>query len=229
LGLNPNAELMVNQSMDVHFDSANFYTLCDHLAQTDPVMAHIIGLHGYPPMWHRPNNFETLVHFILEQQVSLASALSALLRLKERIEEVTPARLLLLTDEELKACYFSRQKTIYVKHLAETLLSGQVNLDSLLHQSDEDIRQQLMQVKGIGRWTTDMYLMMVLNRTDIFPAGDLAVIRTMKMLMPLPPDVTRLQLTEVAEIWRPYRSIATYLLWHYYLNRKKRAVAPANT
>lgn len=204
-----------------HFDSSNFHTICDQLANTDPTLARIIELHGYPPLWHRANTFETLVHFILEQQVSLASALSALMRLRERIEEVTPARLLLLTNEELKACYFSRQKTVYVKHLAGALLSGHINLDTLPDLPDHEIKKQLMQVKGIGNWTTDMYLMMVLHRPDIFPAGDLAVVRTMKMLFPFPPDVTRQQLCEVAEAWRPYRSVATYLLWHYYLNRKK--------
>lgn len=209
----------------LQFDTDNFYALCDRLAATDPALRQIISLHGYPPLWQRPNTFETLVHFILEQQVSLASALSALMRLRERIEEVTPARLLLLTDEELKACYFSRQKTAYVKHLAAALLSGDLILEALPALPDGEIRRQLMQLKGIGRWTTDMYLMMVCRHADIFPSGDLAVVRTLRMLLPLPPDVTRQQLCDVAESWRPHRSIATYLLWHHYLNRKKRAVA----
>ncbi|GAB2703016.1 DNA-3-methyladenine glycosylase [Mucilaginibacter koreensis] len=207
-----------------HFDSSNIYTICNQLAQQHPVFYTIVERYGYPPIWSRPNTFETLVHVILEQQVSLASALSALLKLKERIEEITPARVLLLTDEELKACYFSRQKIVYVKHLAGAIISGQLNLEALPELPDKEIRKQLMQLKGIGNWTVDIYLMMVLHRPDIFPAGDLAIIRTMKMLMPLPPDVTRLQLTIIAESWRPYRTVATYLLWHYYLSRKKPVV-----
>jgi DNA-3-methyladenine glycosylase II len=204
-----------------HFNSSNFYTICNQLAQEHPVFNTIIERYGYPPIWSRPNTFETLVHVILEQQVSLASALSALLKLKERVEEITPARVLLLTDEELKGCYFSRQKIVYVKHLAEAIISGQLNLEVLPDLPDDDIRKQLLQLKGIGNWTVDIYLMMVLHRPDIFPAGDLAIIRTIKMLMPLPPDVTRLQLCAIAESWQPYRTIATYLLWHYYLSRKK--------
>ncbi|WP_462267303.1 DNA-3-methyladenine glycosylase family protein [Mucilaginibacter sp.] len=206
--------------MQQHFDHSNFHQICNQLAAGHPLFNTIIERYGYPPMWSRPNTFETLVHVILEQQVSLASALSALHKLKERVEEITPERVLLLTDEELKACYFSRQKTVYVKNLAGSLLSGQLDLAALPDLPDEEIRRQLTQLKGIGNWTTDIYLMMVLHHPDVFPAGDLAIIRTLKMLLPLPPDVTRLQLTAIADSWRPYRTVAAYLLWHYYLSRK---------
>src|SRR5476651_677723 len=110
------------------FTNSTFHSICDKLAQADAHLAAIINAHGYPPMWNRPNTFETLVHIILEQQVSLASALSALNKLRERVQEITPARVLLLTDEEFRACYCSRQKTSYIKYLAEALLSGQLNL-----------------------------------------------------------------------------------------------------
>src|ERR1700753_3178197 len=107
------------------FDKSNFKKICDRLAEGDADLAMIIRTHNYPPMWTRPNIFETLVHIILEQQVSLASALSALNKLRGRLEDrVTPARFLELTDEELKACYFSRQKTGYVRGLALELESG---------------------------------------------------------------------------------------------------------
>src|SRR5579864_613711 len=109
------------------FTHANFHAICDELASTDTGLGAIIKAHGYPPFWSRPNTFETLVHIILEQQVSLASALSALNKLKERVQELTPARILLLTDDEMRACYCSRQKTRYIRYLAEAILSGQLN------------------------------------------------------------------------------------------------------
>src|SRR5471030_2441472 len=106
------------------FTQSTYHAICDELAAIDPDLNSIIKTHGYPPFWSRPNTFETLVNIILEQQVSLASALSALNKLKERLQELTPSRLLLLTDEEMRACYCSRQKTAYIKYLAEALLSG---------------------------------------------------------------------------------------------------------
>src|SRR5476651_1529090 len=105
--------------MTNRFTQSNYHSLCDDLASGDADLASIIKTYGYPPFWSRPNTFETLVHIILEQQVSLASALSALNKLRERLIELTPERLLLLTDEEMRACYVSRQKTIYLRHLAQ--------------------------------------------------------------------------------------------------------------
>ncbi len=199
-----------------HEDELN--DLCDGLTALDPHFAQVIQRYGYPPFWHRPNTFETFVHIILEQQVSLASALSALNKLRERIQEVTPSRLLLLTDEELKACYFSRQKTAYCRYLAEAILSGKIDLDHLTKLPDHEVRTRLTALKGIGNWTVDIYLLMVLHRTDVFPIGDLAIINAMKKLLPVPPAVTRERLLQIADQWRPYRSIATMLLWHYYLS-----------
>src|ERR1700712_2490215 len=118
------------------FSQVDYRQICDELASADVDLAAIITNHGYPPLWSRPNTFETLVHIILEQQVSLASALSALNKLKERVQQLTPARLLLLTDEEMRACYCSRQKTAYIKYLAEALLSGHINLAEMEHLSN---------------------------------------------------------------------------------------------
>jgi DNA-3-methyladenine glycosylase II len=204
------------------FTKENYYTICDKLAATDPDLAAIIKAHGYPPFWSRPNSFETLVHIILEQQVSLASALSALNKLKERLQELTPARLLLLTDEEMKACYCSRQKTGYIKYLAEALLNGQLNLTELEDMPDDEVRAKLVALKGIGNWTADVYLMFVLQHLDIFPVGDLAAVNAMKRVKNLPADTTKEQMTEMATQWQPYRTIATMLLWHYYLSVPKK-------
>jgi DNA-3-methyladenine glycosylase II len=205
------------------FSKSNYHTICDQLAKTDVDLAHIIKTYGYPPFWSRPNTFETLVHIILEQQVSLASALSALNKLKERIQEITPARILLLTDEEMKACYCSRQKTIYIRYLAEAILSGQINLSALEELPDELVRAKLTALKGIGNWTADVYLMFVLQHPDVFPIGDLAAVSALKRVKSLPADITKEGLISATKIWQPYRTVATMLLWHYYLSAPKKS------
>lgn len=200
------------------FNQQDLTIICDELALRDADLAAIIAAHGYPPYWSRENTFESLVHIILEQQVSLASALSALNKLKEYVQEVTPARILLLTDQEMKACYFSRQKAAYVKYLAEAVLSGQLKLTELEELPDETVRAKLTTIKGIGNWTADVYLMFVLHRTDIFPVGDLAAVNAFKKVKNLPAQTSKEVLIALAEQWRPYRTVATMLLWHYYLS-----------
>lgn len=200
------------------FNHSNYHAICDELALADADLAVIINTYGYPPLWSRPNTFETLVHIILEQQVSLASALSALNKLRERVQEITPARVLLLTDEEFKACYFSRQKTTYTKYLAEAIISGQINLKELEQLPDEIVRAKLIALKGIGNWTADVYLMFVLQHADIFPIGDLAAVNALKRVKLLPKDISREEMIAVTEQWAPYRTVASMLLWHWYLS-----------
>jgi DNA-3-methyladenine glycosylase II len=203
------------------FNHSNYHTICDELAMADEAFAMIINAHGYPPLWSRPNTFETLVHIILEQQVSLASALSSLNKLKERVQELTPARVLLLTDDEFRACYCSRQKTGYIKYLAEAILSGQINLEKFELLPDDEIRAQLVALKGIGNWTVDVYLMFVLQRADIFPIGDLAAVNALKRIKAFTANTTREEIILIAAHWQPYRTVATMLLWHFYLSAPK--------
>ncbi len=205
------------------FNSSNYHSLCDTLAQQDSHLKHIIDTYGYPPMWSRPNTFESLVHIILEQQVSLASALSALNKLRDHVQQITPARVLLLTDEEFRACYCSRQKTAYIKYLAEAILSGQIDLDAFKTMPDDEIRSQLTMLKGIGNWTVDVYLMFVLQRADIFPIGDLAAVNALKRVKELPAQTTREEIVDLAAQWKPYRTVATMMLWHYYLSAPRKA------
>lgn len=207
--------------MIASFTEQNLTLLCDELALRDASFTGIISAFGYPPFWNRPNTFESLVHIILEQQVSLASALSALQKLKEKTGQITPEALLFLSDEELKACYFSRQKTIYARHLAENLLNGTLDLKQLEQLPDEEVRSKLTAIKGIGNWTTDIYLIFVLHRTDVFPIGDLAVVNALKRLKNLPIETPKEKLLQLAEAWKPFRTIATMLLWHEYLSRRK--------
>ncbi len=207
--------------MPVSFTQKIFHQLCDELASRDASFSAIISMYGYPPFWSRPNTFESLIHIILEQQVSLASALSALQKLREKIGKISAENLLALTDDELKACYFSRQKTVYARDLAANILYGNLNLDELELLPDYEIRTKLTAVKGIGNWTTDIYLMMILHRTDVFPGGDLAAVNALKKLKNLPKETSKERLLQIAEAWKPYRTIATMLLWHEYLSRRK--------
>ena len=209
--------------MPQEFTPSNFHTLCDQLASRDADLAAIIRDHSYPPLWTRPNTFETLVHIILEQQVSLASALSALNKLRERVQEITPARVILLTDEEMRSCYVSRQKSSYIKFLAEAILSGQLKLEEFHELPDEEVRAKLVALKGIGNWTVDVYLMFALQRADIFPIGDLALVNALKRVKQLPANITREEMLEIAARWQPYRSLASMLLWHYYLSTPRSA------
>ncbi|MGN7990121.1 DNA-3-methyladenine glycosylase family protein [Pedobacter sp. 22226] len=204
------------------FDQTNFLQLCDLAGNRDADLQSILDKYGYPPFWSRPNTFESLVHIILEQQVSLASALATLNKLKEKIGKVTPARLLLLNDQELRDCYFSRQKTVYVRHLAESLVSGTLSLSKMETMDDLAIRNQLKTIKGIGDWTVDIYLIFMLHHTDVFPIGDLAAINSLKKIKGLTASVSKEEVLAVADQFKPYRTIATMLLWHVYLEERKK-------
>jgi len=202
------------------FTKENFNSLCDNLAKKDKHFRSIVQQHGYPPMWTRSANFQTLIHIILEQQVSLASARAALNKLTQRIGAVTPKKLLALSDEELKSCYFSRQKTVYARCLATAIVSREINLKRLSSHEDSEIRQQLKTIKGIGDWTVDVYLIFALQRADVFPLGDLAMVTALKEIKQMPKQVSHDKLLLLADQWRPYRSVATMLLWHYYIQKK---------
>lgn len=202
------------------FHKRNLKHFYDQLAGIDADLKNIITTYGYPPLWVRPNTFETVVLTILEQQVSLASAYAAFTKLKNRITEVTPEAVLRLTDEELRACYFSRQKIGYVRGLANVVITGEINFEQLASLPDDDVRQQLKQLKGIGDWTVDIYLLHALQRTDIFPLGDLALINALKAVKALPLSTTKEEMLFLAKAWQPYRSMATMLLWHYYIQKR---------
>ena len=180
----------------------------------------IIGTYSYPPVFARSPTFETLLHIILEQQVSLASAKAALKKLKEKIGTISPEKLLLLSDIELRACYFSRQKIIYSRELATAIISKQLNLDELILLPDETVRTELKKIKGIGDWTTDVYMMMAMQRTDLFPVGDIALVNSMKAIKYLPKQTGAAALLLMAEKWRPYRTVAAFLLWHAYIKKR---------
>lgn len=202
------------------FTKDNFINICDQLSKKDKDLKKIIKLHGHPPMWTRPATFQTLILIILEQQVSLASAYAAFKKLKQKVGYITPAKILSLTDTELRACYFSRQKIIYARELAKTIQNKQINLKKLSLTADDAIRIELKRIKGIGDWSVDVYLMHALQRTDLFPLGDIALVNSLKETKQLHPKITKEEMLALAESWRPYRTIASMILWHAYIKKR---------
>ncbi len=206
--------------MNIVRNKNHFIELCDRCTEIEPKLKPVITKYGYPPFWHREPDFATLILTILEQQVSLASAKSAYNKLVERIKTITPENLLKLSDEELRACYFSRQKATYTRILANEISFGKLNLENLKMLTDEEIRSTLIKIKGIGHWTIDMYLLMSLHYADIFPPGDLATIKSVYELELVPAHASKEEIIIFMKKFSPYQSVATYILWHSYIERR---------
>jgi DNA-3-methyladenine glycosylase II len=191
------------------------------LSRRDSALASVLERHGPPPMWARRPGFPTLVHIILEQQVSLASARAAYVRLRAACGQVTPRRFVGLDDVQLRAIGFSRQKTVYARLLAQAILDGRFRPATLDALSDEAVRLTLMALKGIGKWTADIYLLMALRRPDVWPNGDLALAVAAQRVKRLPARPSPMELEAIGEAWRPWRSVAARILWHAYLQGVK--------
>jgi DNA-3-methyladenine glycosylase II len=203
-------------------DENNLITACKKLSKQDKDLAFIFQTYGLPPLWAREAGFATLIHIILEQQVSVASALSAFDKLQGKLNgEITPENLLSLSDAEMKAAYFSRQKTVYARDLAQNILNGNLDLNRFGNLSNEEIKHELKNIKGIGDWTADIYLLMAMHRADVMPKGDLALHVAWQRLNRLQYRPTSDEFLQIAERWKPLRSVAARLLWHFYLNAKK--------
>jgi DNA-3-methyladenine glycosylase II len=190
------------------------------LAGRDPALKRVLDALGPPPLWERPAGFGTLLHIILEQQVSLASARAAFQRLVVAASPLTPNRFLELDDAALHRAGFSRQKAGYGRALAEAVVRGDLDLDGLAKRSDEAVRTELLRVKGIGPWTADIYLLMVLLRPDVWPRGDRALAVAYQRLNRRKAAPSDDELAERALAWKPWRAVAARLLWHFYLNAK---------
>jgi DNA-3-methyladenine glycosylase II len=189
------------------------------LANLDSDLAKIAVDLGPPPLWERQQGFQTLIHIILEQQVSLSSARAAFDRLLAVATPLTPERFLQLNDTELKSVGFSRQKASYGRCLADAIVRRDLDIAALNSMDDETVRSELMKIKGIGRWTSDIYLLMAMLRPDIWPRGDLALAQAVKEVKRLRDRPTEEELSRISSEWEPWRSVAARLLWHYYLSR----------
>lgn len=190
------------------------------LAARDQLLANIHARYGDPPLWQRATGFRTLVHIILEQQVSLSSAKSMLLRLETAIQPFTPERFIAIGGVYLRQLGVTRQKAAYLLHLAESVANGDLNLRTLSRLSDDEVLVRLTGIKGIGLWSANIYLLMAMRRADIWPAGDLALAVALKELKGLDARPTPEELEVMAEAWRPHRAVAARMLWQYYLGRK---------
>jgi DNA-3-methyladenine glycosylase II len=187
------------------------------LLGTDKIFAYIHSEYGLPPNWSRPPGFTSLSRIILEQQISLASANAHFIRLKSYIRDFTPSNILRLTEDEMRLCQISRQKSKYLRELSSAALAGVLDLENLSKLNEDEARKQLTNIKGIGDWTADIYLMFCLQSKDIFPTGDIALVKAVKELCHVE---TKAEVAKISEGWKPCRSLAAYYLWHYYLCKK---------
>jgi DNA-3-methyladenine glycosylase II len=203
--------------------AAGLASAVDALAARDADLAAIVARFGPPPLWDREPGFGTLLQIVLEQQVSLASARAAYDRLQVAADPLTAARFLALSDAELLAIGFSRQKARYGRALAAAVESGSLDLDGLARLDDEAVHRALQAIPGIGPWTSTIYLLMVLGRPDVWPVGDIALAASVGEVKGLGhrPDATEME--ALGEAWRPWRSVAARLFWHDYLARRGRS------
>ncbi len=199
------------------------------LIARDADLAAVIERHGPPPMWERPAGFGTLVHIVLEQQVSLASAQAAFDRLRAARDPLTPRSFLELDDAQLLGIGFSRQKARYARELARAIDTGTLDLDALAALDDDEVDRALQAIPGIGPWTTTIYRLMVLRRPDAWPIGDIALAESIGVVRGLGRRPSADELFALAEPWRPWRAVAARILWHDYLERRAAARAARET
>jgi len=188
------------------------------LGNTDPALREVVARFGPPPMWAREPGFPTLVHLILEQQVSLASARAAFDRLRLTADPLTPDAFLELDDGQLLTIGFSRQKARYARALATAVRDGSLDLGGLPRLDDDGVDAALTALPGIGPWTATIYRLMVLLRPDAWPVHDIALAQAVAEIRGLPARPTADEMLGIAERWRPWRAVAARILWHHYLS-----------
>ena len=188
------------------------------LVEKEPVFKKLQQQYGSFYIPSRPSGFVTLCKLILEQQVSIDSAKACFLKIENLLGIVSPETISQCANEDLNSCGVSRQKILYLKILSNAV-SSELDLESFSSKSADQVRNELIQLKGIGNWTIDVYLMFALQSPDIIPLGDIAVVNTIKELF----DVhTKEEMVLLSENWKPYRTMATFMLWHHYLEKRNR-------
>jgi DNA-3-methyladenine glycosylase II len=191
----------------------------EKLLEKEPIFQKIIDHYGLPLITTREQGFPSLVHLILEQQVSIASAQASYDKLKNNFGAILPSNLCNLSLEEFRFVGISKQKASYIVNLAEKILQKELDIASWNNLPEEQAYKELTSLKGIGRWTAEVYLMFCLQKKDVFPVGDIAVQHTMRDFF---ETETKEEMEIYAEKWKPFRSLATYLLWHWYLGKRNR-------
>ena len=201
-------------------DRKTLLAATSELCAGDGDLRGVVEQFGPPPLWARPPGFAALLRIILEQQVSVASARATFSRLKAVVEPVTADRVVKLSREDLRALGFTRQKAGYCLDLAARVDSGDLDLRRLSSGDDAAVRDTLLDIRGIGPWTADIYLLMALRRPDVWPEGDLALIAAIRRLKRLRSQPTADRIRGIASRWRPWRSVAARILWHFYLSKR---------
>jgi DNA-3-methyladenine glycosylase II len=195
------------------------------LTTRDPDLARLLSVWGDPPFWTHTSGFPGLVISILAQQVSLESADAAFAKLERELTSVSPEGFLSLDDRTLKEVGFSRQKASYVRGIADAILAGDVDLQSLAAMDDDLARRSLMHLKGIGHWTADAYLLFALRRADAWPTGDLALVKAIQEVKRLATTPSREEADAMAKHWMPWRGVAARMLWYHYLCSRGRIMS----
>jgi DNA-3-methyladenine glycosylase II len=203
----------------MHLTSESLAAAAKTLAVRDRHLASIYQLHGIPPMWARRQGFPTLLRIVLEQQVSLVSARAMYERLKSNIEPFSAEGFINSGESFLRSLGVTRQKAHYCVQVAHAFTNG--HLDKIARMNDEDAHDTLLRIKGVGPWTANIYLLMALKRPDIWPDGDVALATAVGKLRKMKTRPSFPQLADIAERWRPYRSVAARMLWQYYLAERR--------
>jgi DNA-3-methyladenine glycosylase II len=194
------------------------YTI-DFLGSKDPILKDILIAFGHPIIQKRDEGFASMCHIILEQQVSIESAKACFVKIQNRLQEITPETIQNATDEDLRYCGVSRQKSSYLKDLASKVLSNQIDFETFPFKTEQEIRAELITIKGVGNWSIEVYLMFCLQSPDIVPLGDIAIKNTLKELYNCQ---TLEEMQAISENWKPYRTFASFTIWHYYLKKRNK-------
>ncbi len=189
------------------------------LSSKDEILKYILDTFGNPIIQKRDEGFASMCHIILEQQVSIASAKACYVKLENHFGTISPENIFNSDDIELRYCGVSRQKIIYLKDLASKVLSKEIDFESYVTKSEEQIRKELITIKGVGNWSIEVYLMFCLQSPDIIPLGDIAIKNTLKELYNCE---TLEEMQSISDNWKPFRTFASYTIWHYYLTKRNK-------
>jgi DNA-3-methyladenine glycosylase II len=206
-----------------HLDPTTFLEGVSLLAEEEPPFARVIGEFGLPRFWTRPAGFSTLVWLIMEQQVSLESGAAMVRRLVDRVGEITPDAVASLGEGGLRSIGTTRQKAGYLAELATSIVEGRFDLDAIVAVPGDEARRRLLDVKGIGPWTADAYLLSAVRLPNMFPTGDRALQVGGSEVLGLKDPLPETDLEFVSRPWRPIRAVAARIIWHSYLSLRGRS------
>ncbi len=202
-----------------------YYRGISELGVQDLDLADVVSRWGNPPFWTHAPGFPGVVIAILSQQISLESAQATFTKLENAIGLVNPEEFLYLEDDTLRAIGFSRQKASYVRGMAHGIMAGEIDLAALESMNNDDARRSLMELRGIGAWTADTYLLFSLSRSDAWPTGDLALTKAIQDIRGLATTPASEKVDRIADRWKPWRAVAARILWHHYLCERGRILS----